>query len=171
MLWQETNEDLRTRAGQISAEPYIFIPDHLEYSELEDKFSLYGYSPDHYRKNNIIRLARIKECALCERPSELPEIRQEKGLLCIQLDGKWEKERNVLERLLIEFSPYNKQVRQTTDGDFIIEIEFYLNEESELVALQLMPFAQYVRILSPDNIKVRIADRIRRQMDLFRDIL
>ena len=155
------------RYGEISPEPFIFVPEHMEYSEIEDKFSIYGYSPNEYG-NGIVKMGRIKTCELCAKPDKISDDPLEIGQLTIILDGEAAKTQNVLERILIEFSHYNKRVREREDGDYIIELEYYMGEEQELAILRLMPFAQYIRVISPDNIRKEISDRIRTQSQLLR---
>lgn len=155
------------RYGEISPEPYTFMPEHIEYSEIEDKFSIYGYSPNNYG-NSIIRMGRIKRCELTSRDEHTPIDYGEIGNLTILLDGYSAREQNALERILIEFSHYTKSVRETESGDYIINLEYYIGEEMELAGLRLMPFAQYIKIISPNSIKKKIADRITRQAQLLR---
>ena len=153
-------------SGKISKKPYTFVPDHLEYSEVEDKFTLFGQSPDHHHKNTMIKLARIRDAELCAMPDITVEEPLPTGKLVMLLNYENAKSQNVLERLLVEFSHHNKQVRES-DGNYIIEVEYFINEEKDIIVHQIMPFAQYVQILSPDSIREDIADRIRRQRERF----
>lgn len=155
------------RHGEVSPQPYIFIPEHIEYSELEDKFSVYGYSPNQYG-DSIVRISRIKQCELCERQDRMVNKCTKKGNLTILLEGENAYTQNALERILIEFSHYNKRVKETEGGDYLIDLEYAADEEKELTILRLMPFAQYIQVISPDSIKNEMRDRIRKQMDLFR---
>ena len=150
------------RYGELSPEAFTFVPEHIEYSEIEDKFSVYGYSPNEYG-NGIIRMDRIKSCELCHREERISDEEDEKGELTIILDGYSARTQNALERILIEFSHYNKKVRETEEGDYVIEIEYAKREEKELTALRLMPFAHYIKVLSPDSIKNEIKERIAKQ--------
>ena len=153
-------------AGRVSKNPYVFVPDHLEYSEVEDKFTLFGHSPDHHHKNTMIKLSRIRSCELCSVP-EIKEADQlPMGKLVMLLDKEAAGNQNVLERILIEFSHHNKRVNETDDS-YRIEIDYYLNEEKDIIVHQIMPFAHYVKILSPDSVKNNITDRIRKQRELF----
>lgn len=153
--------------GEISTEPYLFMPEHIEYSEVEDKFSVYGYSPNEYG-NSIVRVGRIESCRLCARQEQLKFEQPEKEKLRIILNGHYAHTQNVLERILIEFSHYEKSVRENEDGDYLIELKYYRNEEKELTVLRLMPFAQYIRVISPRGIRNEIKKRIENQNKLLR---
>ena len=155
------------RYGEVSPIPYTFVPDHIEYSEIEDKFSIYGYSPGGYG-NSIIRMGRVKTCELCANPANAQKYEEKKGKLTILLDEDSARTQNALERILIEFSHYTKKVRETEEGAYIIELEYVIGEEQELAVLRLMPFAHYIRVLSPDSIKQEIKSRISRQSQLLR---
>jgi len=156
-------------SGRVSKKPYVFIPDHLEYSEVEDKFTLFGHSPDHHHKNTLVKISRIRSAELCSMPEMSDDQMSPKGNLVMLLDKEKAKSQNVLERILIEFSHHNKQVRET-DKNYRIEIEYFLNEEKDIIVHQIMPFAQYVQVLSPDSIKEDIKGRIRRQCELFSSV-
>lgn len=153
--------------GTVSEEPYLFYPDHIEYSELEDKFSVYGYSPKHERRNIIINIGRIIACEPVKSKNWESYINEDKGILVLKLDGSSAKTKNSLERVLIEFSSYNKRVSEADDGDYIIEIEYYQSEEKEMIVLHLMQFAHYIQVISPETIRNEFSNRIERQRQLF----
>ena len=154
------------RKGEMSPKPYLYVPEHIEYSEVEDKFSVYGYSPNEYG-NSIVRVGRIKSCELCARQERVKNEQSEKEKLTLLLDGYYARTQNALERILIEFSHYDKKVRENDDGDYLIELKYYRNEEKELAVLRLMPFAQYLKVIEPNTIKRELNNRIQKQRDLF----
>lgn len=153
-------------SGVISPSAYTFIPDHLEYSELEDKFSLFGLNPEHHQKNSILRLNRIHSCELCPLPEVKVVVESEKNELMLLLSGEHARTQNVLERMLIEFSHHDKNVRENEQGDYIISILYSVNDEKEILVQQVMPFAQYIKVIKPDSIREQIADRLFRQSRL-----
>lgn len=154
-------------SGVISPSAYTFIPDHLEYSELEDKFSLFGLNPEHHQKNSILRLNRIHSCELCPLPEVKEVEKSETSELMLLLNGEKARTQNVLERMLIEFSHHDKSVEETEAGEYLISINYLPNEEKELLVCQLLPFAHYIQVIRPESIKNEISRRILNQQTLF----
>ena len=152
--------------GVISDNPYRFKPDHIEYSELEDKFFLFGYSPDHHYKNSIININRIVKCMRIEEKIEEEGENPATERLVVLLNRSSAKSKNALERFLIEFSNYNKHVKETKEGDYLIEIDYLVSEEREMAALHLMQFAHHIRVISPSSVKIEMTERIKKQANL-----
>lgn len=160
--------------GKASKYPFIFIPDYLEYSDMEDKFSVYGYSTNQHYNRIIINVGRIISCELYSMPRGIdkPALYEEDfDTLKVWLDGESLKRMDTLERMLIEFSGYKKRVTETEDSNYIIEIEYRKREEKEMLVMHLMQFAHSIRIIEPESVQKEIRTRLLNQKKLFSDIL
>ena len=154
--------------GDTVPKELVFIPDHLEYSEKEDKFSLLGSSVregtgTEPQDIEVIPLSRIIECRQTYRIPSAGFREQPCGTIVFDLTNRADS----LERVMTSFSHYNKNVRQTGEDTFRVEADYLLSEEHELVMMQIMPYAAYIDIVSPERIRLDVAERIRRQRELF----
>ena len=156
--------------GETKPEPIVLVPDHLEYSELEDKFRLYGYVPGTHYTRTVVNLGRITECIKVPHRRDRKMIEPRQGRIELLLDGRTVRSHNSLERMMIAFSHYNRKVYMQDDGDYRIEISYRANEEFEVTILSLMPIAQYIKVIAPESIRKELAKRIHRQGELFRGI-
>ena len=150
--------------GRVSAKPYVFVPYHLEYSETDDKFRLYGESIGKRDRRTIIALGRIKTCALHTLPDGYETKEPEYETLRFRLENR----NNSLDRVMVAFSHHNTKVRQEADGSYYVELTYPKGEDKGIAVLELMPFAHYITVEGPEYIKEEIARRLKNQIELFK---
>ena len=138
---------------------YILTPEHLEYSEKDDKFRLAG----HDSRQQFVNLARITRCEpfTGEVPyaEALPEA-PEKRVAELELVN----ERNALERVLMHFAHFEKQAERIDGTHYRIRITYNEEDETEML-IRILAFGPVVRVKSPDGLAAQIRDRLKRQME------
>ena len=138
------------------------LPDHLEYSEKDDKFRLIGA----WKKSRvIINLGRILNCRRYTGPKEPLKVTEENGLkkaiskkVVFELDDR----RNALERVLLHFAHFEKQAEHIEDRKYKVTVIYDKDDETEMV-IRLLSFGPMVKVVSPESfvdlIKKRLLDQ------------
>ncbi|MBP5286485.1 MAG: WYL domain-containing protein [Elusimicrobiales bacterium] len=138
------------------------IPLKLEYSSKDDKFRLLINSPQERRFINMGRVISVRKGRnFSDKQLSVPERRQEK-IVCELTDG-----RNALERFMLLFSYLKKETRKTGDDKYEVTLFCDKDDESEMI-IRILSFGYLVKVVSPDSFRRSVAERIRRQIELFR---
>ena len=138
------------------------LPDHLEYSEKDDKFRLIGA----WKKSRvIINLGRISDCRRYKGPEEPLNETKENGLkkatsrkVVFELDDR----RNALERVLLHFAHFEKQAEHIDERKYKVTVIYDRDDETEMV-IRLLSFGPMVKVIAPESfvdlIKKRLVDQ------------
>ena len=139
----------------------LYIPLKIEYSDKEDKFRLLCVLNG---KVYTVNFARIVKCSLSkEKFSENIKI-SEIPLRTLVFDVI--DKRKTLERAMMKFSHYKKEIEKTGEDSYRIILKYDRDEETD-VLIQLMSFGSYISVISPPKIKKEISRRLKRQMEIF----
>ena len=136
------------------------IPYKLEYSPKDDKFRLIT---SNNRAPLIINLARITDCKLLE-PVTNEEYRPKamrKRKLVLELTD----ERNALERCMFHFSHLEKETERIDDRHYRLTLHYEKDDETELL-IRVLSFGHVLKVISPDQFKEKLKNRITKQMQL-----
>ena len=137
----------------------VMLPDHLEYSEKDDKFRLYCSGN---RRGAVINLARIESCKPTER---YPDSRFGKDVQVNtrMLELEIKDERNALERVLLHFAHFEKQVEKLDDGRYRMILNYDQSDETEMV-IRVLSFGPMVKVREPLHFVDLIKERLIKQM-------
>lgn len=134
------------------------IPEYLEYSEKDDKFRLIGTGS---RLGNTINLGRITSCEKCESQEgekvgkrNLPRPRK----VIFELVD----DRNALERVLMHFAHFEKQVEKIEDQKYQVTLHYDKEDETEIL-IRVLSFGPMLRVVKPAAFIHLIKDRLSEQ--------
>ncbi len=137
------------------------MPDHLEYSEKDDKFRLYGNAS---HRNDIVNLARIESVERCERE----EVRKSRSVR----QGKPAKvefllldERKALERVMLHFAHLEKRTEKLDEKNYRVTLYYDGFDETELL-IRLLSFGPLVKVVEPGRFLDLIRERLTNQSGL-----
>ena len=138
----------------------ILEPVQLEYSDKEDKFRVLCADRQSIK---TVNLGRIVQCELLE--DTFPENvrlkdREKKVLKFILTD-----ERNALERAMMKFSHYKKEVERRDAENYLVTLEYDADDETD-VLIQILSFGSYIEVTAPDRMREELRKRMERQMAL-----
>ena len=149
---------MRARTGgKIS---FVMEPDHMEYSEKDDKFRLIGTGRKYA---DTVNIARIVNCRLYEGDF-IPHRnrRLDGGSQSIELELI--DERNALERVLLHFAHFEKQAEKLDEKRYKVQITYDKEDETE-VLIRVLSFGPMVKVIGPNSfiklIKERLLGQIR----------
>lgn len=136
------------------------IPEYLEYSEKDDKFRLIGTGS---KLGSTINLGRITSCEKCGKKQgesvgkkNLPQPRK----VIFELVD----ERNALERVLMHFAHFEKQVEKMDERKYQVTLRYDKEDETELL-IRVLSFGPMLRVVKPaafiNLIKNRLSDQKR----------
>lgn len=131
----------------------VFLPDHLEYSEKDDKFRMIGTGAD---PGSTINLGRI---VACERSgstfdggaTSAPRLRA----VTFELIDR----RNTLERVLLHFAHFEKEARRLDGERYQVTVRYDQEDETELV-IRILSFGPTIRVTEPERFVRRIRQRL-----------
>lgn len=147
-----------TKSGLEAAK--VLLPKSLEYSKKDDKFRLIGYGR---RTVSTVNLGRIIKCEPYEKPFTE---RNETALPAKQKKVVFEiiNRRSALERVLLHFSHFEKQVEKTDGKEehFLVTIGYDKDDEAEIV-IRILSFGSMIKVTAPDAFIQTIKNRLQMQ--------
>lgn len=148
------------RNGREQKRCEILEPVQLEYSDKEDKFRVLCADRQSIK---TVNLGRIVQCELLEDtfPENVRLKEREKKVLKFTLTD----ERNALERAMMKFSHYKKEVERRDAGNYLVTLEYDVDDETD-VLIQILSFGSYIEVTAPDRMREELRKRMERQMAL-----
>ena len=148
-----------------------YVPLKLECSEKDDKFRLYcahlryEKAPDYF----IINLARIDQISestrICDENFRLEHYfaqKRTKEPIIVEIS----KERNAIERFMVEFSAYEKSSEFDDETEKCTATIFYSKDDETEVLIKILSFGPTIRVTSPPSFIRLIRERINKQAKL-----
>ena len=148
------------RNGREQKRCEILEPVQLEYSDKEDKFRVLCADRQSIK---TVNLGRIVQCELLEDtfPENVRLKEREKKVLKFILTD----ERNALERAMMKFSHYKKEVERRDAENYLVTLEYDVDDETD-VLIQILSFGSYIEVTAPDRMREELRKRMERQMAL-----
>ena len=133
------------------------MPQHLEYSEKDDKFRLISTG---CRYGGIVNVARITTCEKCNTSgySTHHVSMESKESLTLRIFD----ERNALERTLLHFAHFEKRVERIDAKRYLVHIKYNKSDETEMV-IRILSFGPMVEVIEPQDFKNLIIARLKSQ--------
>lgn len=133
------------------------MPQHLEYSEKDDKFRLISTG---CRYGGIVNVARITTCEKCNTSgySTHHVSMESKESLTLRIFD----ERNALERTLLHFAHFEKRVERIDAKRYLVHIKYNKSDETEMV-IRILSFGPMVEVVEPQEFKNLIIARLKSQ--------
>lgn len=136
-----------------------FIPQKIEYSEKDDKFRVITSG---CRYITTINLARITKCSLYDGSYEIRQTHRETNRSTITAVVK--DERNALERTMLHFAHFEKQVEKIDDKNYKVIIKYDRDDEPEMV-IRVLSFGPLVEVVEPTDFRELIKNKLKKQQN------
>lgn len=133
-------------------------PVRLEYSEKDDKFRL---GTAGWRSVSTVNLAKIRACVHYTGEKPLDNEVREKLYDIITL--KVTDERNALERVMLHFAHFEKQVEKIDNKNYKVIIKYDSDDEPEMV-IRVLAFGPLVEVVEPLEFRELIKNKLKKQL-------
>jgi predicted DNA-binding transcriptional regulator YafY len=150
-----------------------YYPFKISYSELNDKFRLLCAAFDKKTQKlkrvtlNIGRIISVESSSINYRVS-LDDLSKlffesiENPPIVLEIT----KERNALERFLIQFASFDRKTEYDPERDiYTCQIYYDLSDETELL-IRILSFGPTVKVLGPENFLKQVEERLTKQIQL-----
>ncbi len=133
------------------------MPQRLEYSEKDDKFRLISTGCRYGGTVNLARITACEKCNMATFPPHRFSVVSKESLTLRVLD-----ERNALERSLLHFAHFEKQVERIDQKRYLVHIKYSKTDETEMV-IRILSFGRMVEVIEPLSFRILIIDRLKSQ--------
>lgn len=129
-------------------------PVRLEYSLRDDKFRLISASKS---KVNTINISKIIECETngSFKDEDVRELLHDKRTVELLLKD----ERQALERVMMQFSVYEKITEKLDDNTYKIALTYEAEDEIEII-IRVLSFGPNLKVIGPENFVKQIKNRL-----------
>ena len=145
--------DATNRKGNVTH--MVIIPEYLEYSEKDDKFRLKGSG---CRYGGTVNLARIVCCKPYTKPYEIKPGKTEQPK-ARTLEFELVDKRNALERILLHFAHFEKQVERIDTDRYRVSLSYDKDDETEMV-IRILSFGPMIKVTAPQHFVELIKERL-----------
>ena len=132
-------------------------PTKLEYSKKDDKFRMITSG---WRSVSTVNLGKIRSCIhyTGEKTLDNPERAPRHQTLTLKVLD----ERNALERVMLHFAHFEKQVEKLDSKHYLLKINFDSDDEPEMV-IRVLSFGPLVEVIGSENFKELVIKKLKKQ--------
>ncbi len=136
------------------------LPIRFEYSEKDDKFRMISKGCKYGGTINIARITNIEKYN-----GSAITLTREKQTEYKVVSLKVYDKRNTLERAMLHFAHFEKQVEKLDKETYMVYIKYDKDDETELV-IRVLSFGPTVEVIEPDGFRNLIIERLKKQKAL-----
>ena len=134
------------------------MPKKIEYSEKDDKFRVICSGS---RFITTINIARLTKCSLYEgKYEDRPSLRVSRRSSITMMV---KDERNALERTMLHFAHFEKQVEKIDNKNYKVIIKYDSDDEPEMV-IRVLAFGPLVEVVEPLDFRELIKNKLKKQL-------
>ena len=155
----------------------IMMPDHLEYSEKDDKFRVVGQCVEFPDNRTLINLARITDCEIIEYETDIDMTLKDRETMFVEFElcDKY----NSLERVLMHFAYFKKEIEEVikeeneeeinvineAEKKYKVKVTYDVGDRQEML-IRILSFGPTIEVTGPDDFIKDLKDRIEKQISL-----
>ncbi len=132
-------------------------PVRIEYSEKDDKFRLVTAG---WHSVSTVNIAKMKSCVHYKGDKTLDGYQRE--VLRDTITLKVLDERNALERVMLHFAHFEKQVEKLDKSNYLLKIKYESADEPEMV-IRILSFGPLVEVIEPENFRNLVIKKLKNQ--------
>ncbi|MBR2974259.1 MAG: WYL domain-containing protein [Clostridia bacterium] len=136
----------------------VFVPQRIEYSAKDDKFRVITSGPRYAATLNV---GRITRCRLYNGSLNTSVATHQPRRVVVKLLVK--DERNALERTMLHFAHFEKQVERVNEDTYRLAIWYDSEDQSEMV-VRVLSFGPLVEVVEPTEFRQQIVQRLKKQL-------
>ncbi len=161
--------DINYEPSTRTATKHRVFPYKISYSSHDDKFRLLGVLLQDSRYKSItLNVSRIRDLSISDKkvPSDFQPERYFDSSSSEPIVLQISKERNALERCMLQFASWEKQTEYDEENDVFICRIFYNSQDETELLIRILSFGPVVKVLSPEHFLHKIKERIYKQFKL-----
>ncbi len=135
----------------------LVVPQRLEYSEKDDKFRIISTGCRYGATINLARITSCEKCCTSKIVTHSASLSSKEVLTLRIFD-----ERNTLERCLLHFAHFEKQVERIDENMYLVYLKYNKADETEIV-IRVLSFGPMVEVIEPNHFRKLIIERLRKQ--------
>ena len=132
-------------------------PVRIEYSEKDDKFRLVTSG---WHSVATVNIAKIEACEHYTGEKALDGYQRD--VVYDTLTLKVIDERNALERVMLHFAHFEKQVERLDGKNYLLKLKYDLSDESEMV-IRILSFGPFVEAIAPESFRNLVVKKLKNQ--------
>ena len=132
-------------------------PLRLEYSEKDDKFRV---ATAGWRAISTVNIAKMRSCVHYAGEKTLDG--EEREVIYDTITLKVVDERNALERVMLHFAHFEKQVEKLGKKQYLLKIKYASADETEMV-IRILSFGPLVEVIGSENFKKAVIEKLKKQ--------
>ena len=132
-------------------------PVRIEYSEKDDKFRLVTSG---WHSVSTVNIAKMQSCVHYKGEKTLDGYQRE--VLRDTITLKVLDERNALERVMLHFAHFEKQVEKLDKSNYLLKIKYESADEPEMV-IRILSFGPLVEVIEPENFRNLVIKKLKNQ--------
>ncbi|MBQ8882158.1 MAG: WYL domain-containing protein [Clostridia bacterium] len=144
------------------AKKFRCYPYKLEYSKKDDKFRLLVSGCRQY---SVIKMSAVLKCNIIPATFENREYKKQTTSTA---QFYIYDERNALERALLHFAHFEKQVEKITNKKYLLTVNYDEGDLPEMI-IRALSFGQMLEVIAPQSLRDGVVDRLQKQLKLFYD--
>jgi hypothetical protein len=137
------------------------LPDHLEYSEKDDKFRLISTGCRYSGTINLSKIISIQPCPDERLDPGRSRIRTSCSLTLELID-----KRNAMDRLFLHFAHFEKSAERIAEDRYRVVLHYDQADETEIL-IRVLSFGPFVKVIEPESFIKLVRCRLRKQMELY----
>lgn len=136
-------------------------PKKIEYSEKDDKFRVIVSGS---RFMDTVNISRIVSCKEYDSNFLAKEYKYSDKKTYSEMSLMITDERNALERCMLHFAHFEKQVERVSDDKYLAKIKYRKDDEAELV-IRVLAFGPLIEVVEPKEFRDLIKEKLIKQMN------
>lgn len=151
----------------------LAVPINIEYSMRDGRFrvSMYSIDDDRPIMANIFSLSSLR---IVDEDVEIDREKAKELLIEQKYSGEpiileVTDSKAAMERCFMCFSGMERTARDLGEGKYEIRLNYYMFEEENIIR-NIISLGPYVRVLSPQRIADEVIRRVRKSIDLYKEI-
>ncbi len=148
---------------------HTVFPYKISYSSRDDKFRLLCVTLQNLRHKGItLNLSRIIDVCISGEnvSSDFKPERYFNNFSSEPIVLQISKERNALERCMLQFASWEKQTEYDEENNFFICRIFYDTQDETELLIRILSFGPVLKVLGPEHFLEKVKERIYRQFKL-----
>ena len=134
-------------------------PLRLEYSEKDDKFRAITAG---WHGGSTLNVAKLVSCEHYSG-DHIPDC-EERTAIYDTVTVKLTDERNALERFMLHFAHFEKQVEKIGKAHYLVKIKYAVDDRSEMV-IRILSFGPLVQVTGSESFKYLFIKKLKKQFD------